>query len=199
MQLNMEKLKKITQLSANQSADALTKLTGVTTEITVVNIHFDELNYQFKQLPSDSYVTGIYLPTRGDLTGSTWLIFPKEVAIKLASLLTKKTFSSHGFDELEVSALKEAGNIICGSFFSVLSNKLGICVTGHLPLFVFDTLSAVLNQLRLWLSNDEEETTFLIELQLSFEKVDIMGYIIMRMNLSKIALIEEALDKLQFD
>lgn len=194
MSFNIEKFKKITQLSANQSADALTKLSGLKTEITVVNIQLTDLSYQFKQLPSDNYVTGLYLQTCGDITGSTMLIFPKEVAMKLAGRLTMRRLSSHGFDELEVSALKETSNIICGNFFSFLSNKLGIIVTWHLPLFIFDTLFSVLDQFRIW-SNDDEGT-LLVEFILRIENEEVVGYIILRMSIPRMAKIEAALNKL---
>lgn len=195
MRLNLNKFKKIMQLAANEAADGLAKLSGSENKIIVTNIHFDELAFQFKQLPSDTYVAGLYLPTCGDVSGSTSLIFPKEVAVKLVNQLTKKSISSYGLDELEVSALKEAGNIICGSVFSYLSNQLGIRVTWHLPLFIFDTFSSVLDQFGKW-SNNEKDITLMVELLLHLENVEVAGYIIMCMNLEKIAQIETALDKL---
>lgn len=191
-------MKKFTQLAdeaASCSASSLSKMTGVVSRINIINIHVKTLAYQFSDMASDAYVTAISLPIRGDIKGSTLLMFPKDISMKLASLLTQEACSSkHGFDAMEVSALKEVGNIVCGSFLTVLANRLNIHVVEHLPVFIFDTLSTVLNQLELQTIDNSEEA-LLVEVRFEFEKTDISGYVILAFGLSDMQVIDDALDK----
>lgn len=195
MTLDMEKFEKLTKEAANRAAGALSQLTGIETNIRILNVHIEKLSYQFEDLASDEYVTAISLPIRGDLKGSTLLLFPKDISMKLAALLTKDTNSStHGFDAMEVSALKEVGNIVCGSFLTVLANQLSVHVVEHLPLFIFDTLSTVLSQLHVQASVDEEDA-LLIEVRFEFDQTDINGYVVLVFGLNDMDIIKKALNQ----
>lgn len=189
------KFKVLAQLSADQASVSLAKLTKSKCTLTILNVDIRDVSYDFKTLSDDSYVTAISLPIRGDLSGSTLLLFPKETAKKMASLLVdNEDVSKSGFNEMEVSSLKEVGNIICGTFLTVLANSLGLHIYEHVPLFVFDTLSSVLLQLEL--ASNKSEAVF-IEVHFNVEGIDISGYVVLVLGINQMREIRAALN--QFD
>jgi len=62
---------------------------------------------------AESMVVGIYLETSGDATGQMIVMYQPEVAYNLIDVLMGQALgTTNSFDEMEVSALGEMGNII---------------------------------------------------------------------------------------
>lgn len=192
MTLDMRKLKRLSQAAANNAATSLTKLTGMNTKIDIYNIQVDQIQNQLKSFSLDSLVASIQLPIQGDIKGSTLLLFPNETAEQLTQILTDDKFHSFTLKEdLKLSSLKEIGNIVCGSFLTVIANKLEIHVVEYLPVITFDTLSTVLNNLHR--EEDEHDAALLIEIHFDFDEKEITGYIVLAFELNELAVLEKKL------
>lgn len=72
------------------------------------------------------------------------LVLKLEDALILSRLfLRKKPNTNKGLSEMEISALNEIGNIVTGSYTTILSDMLGKRILTRVPIFtsgVFDTL-----------------------------------------------------------
>ena len=88
---------------------------------------------------------GVYVPVTGDVDGGSVLFFPMADAVALAkAMLQDDSGTSDELGELEVSALKELGNIVTGSYVSVLADAAGIGLIGHAPLLMHGSLGDAL-------------------------------------------------------
>ncbi len=191
MKLDLLKFKHLSQISADNAANSLTKFTGIKTKINIVSILLNNLTNKFEGINDDSFVTSIQLPISGDVNGSTLILFSNNVAMQLSKILTKQTSSSvNEFTDIEVSALKEVANILCGSFFTVMSNQLKIHIVEHLPLFSFKNLSTTLQDLHAKL---HEDNAILIQINFELQDSTVLGYIIFVFGFKEIQLLSEKL------
>ena len=103
-------------------------------------------------------------------------MFPKETAFTLCDLLIKKEpGSTRGLDELDMSALKELGNIVAGNYLTVLSNVVGAKIVEHIPSFSFDMFGAILEQIVAEFARDVRKA-IVIEVEFIFKPETLKGY-----------------------
>ena len=75
----------------------------------------------------ETIMAGIYLLVEGDITGSImFLLEEKSARVLVSKLMGMDGIEEGDFTEMEISALKEIGNIITGSYLSSLSQNLCI-------------------------------------------------------------------------
>ena len=101
-------------------------------------------------------VVGIYLRYKGPITGNILLIFPKKSALLIREIITGEVRCELIFDEYQISLLKEFGNILVGSYLSVMENLLGMCLVQSVPWFAFDLASAIVDQILIQLGEYSE-------------------------------------------
>jgi len=141
----------------------------------------------------ETRVAGIYLPITGEVTGASLLIFPEPIAYTLSDLLVRrKKGTTHQLTELDKSALKEVGNIICGSFLTVFSNTLKIKIVEHVPEFSFDMFGAVVDQIIAEFAKKADEA-MVIEVKFNFEHANIKGYVVLIFGIDQMKTILDAL------
>jgi chemotaxis protein CheC len=90
-------------------------------------------------------VAAVLMHMLGDLTGRTLLLFPEAVGRRLCDMLLRRPMgATTGFDALEQSCLKEAGNILSGAYMNALSDFMGMLLLPSVPSLVVDLSAAVL-------------------------------------------------------
>ncbi|WP_027621538.1 chemotaxis protein CheC [Acetivibrio clariflavus] len=151
-------LKEIGNIGAGNAATALAKMINKKVDMEVPEVkvmEFREVNEMFggAELP----VVGILLKMTGDLTGSIMLILENTAARILVNMLMGKSNekSKHNseendeincmFDEIEMSALKELGNILAGSYISSLSTLTGLNILPTVPDIAIDMAGAIIS------------------------------------------------------
>jgi chemotaxis protein CheC len=98
-------------------------------------------------------VAGIMLKVTGDLTGNILFVLKQQAAVILVNMLMGKPLDSiddtdesyHEFDEMEISALKEIGNILAGSYLSSLSTLTNLNIAPSVPDLAIDMAGAILS------------------------------------------------------
>ena len=92
-------------------------------------------------------MAGIYLAIEGDITGSIMFLLQEESAHSLVARLmgTAPSKNEDGFNEMEISALKEIGNIITGSYLNSLSTLTNLTITESVPDISIDMAGAILS------------------------------------------------------
>jgi chemotaxis protein CheC len=133
----------------------------------------------------EEIVAGIYLPVKGAVIGAALLIFPKETAFTLSDLLVRREpGTTRKLTELDKSALKETGNIICGTYFAVLANTLQIKLIEQVPNFSFDMFGAIITQIITEFAQNAEEA-LVIELEFLFKPATLKGYLLLLLNVDE--------------
>jgi len=144
----MDVLKEIGNIGAGNAATALAKMLGKKIDMEVPKVkvmEFKEVTEMFggAELP----VVGLFLKMTGDLTGSVMFILENKAAHSLVNILMGKPNDSDNqeFDEIELSALKELGNIIAGSYMSSLSTLTELNIMPTVPDIAIDMAGAIIS------------------------------------------------------
>ncbi|MGE5473475.1 MAG: chemotaxis protein CheC [Ignavibacteriales bacterium] len=141
-------LREIANIGAGNAITALSKLLNKRVDMSVPRVKIMD----FKDIPEilgdpEMQVAGILLGMNGDLTGNILFILRLESAHALVNILMGRQDINQGvqFDEIEVSALKETGNILAGSYLSALSTMLNLNIIPSTPELCIDMAGAILS------------------------------------------------------
>lgn len=173
------RLEELATEAAINASKAMSKLSGQQVMVEISKIEVTKVRQTFPGVGPESMVVGVYLPVTGEIKGASLLIFPEKLAYALCDLLVRrKPGTTHNLTELDKSALKEVGNIICGSFLTVFSNTLKVKIIENVPSLSFDMFGAVTDQVMAQFAKKAEEA-LVIEVKFEFEHTDVKGYVIL--------------------
>jgi chemotaxis protein CheC len=140
-------LKELGNIGAGNATTALSQMINTKVDMSVPRVELLE----FKELPdivggAETIVSGILLMLEGDIDGMMMFMLDKSSARHLVSMLLGTDMpESDEFSELEISALKEIGNIITGAYLSSLSSLIGLKIVSSVPYLSIDMAGAILS------------------------------------------------------
>lgn len=139
-------LKEIGNIGAGNATTALSQMLNTKVDMAVPRVRLME----FKEVGTtmggeEQLVAGIYLGVEGDITGSIMFIQKKESARNMVSKLMGMELEGEEFNELELSALKEIGNIITGAYLNSLSTLTNLCIYPSVPELCIDMAGAIMS------------------------------------------------------
>ena len=110
-------LKEIGNIGAGNATTAMANMLNIRINMDVPRVElltFQELGSAI--CPEDESIVGIYLEVTDDITGSMMFLMKLDSAHYLVNkLMGRPADYAEDFDEMDMSALKEIGNIIAGS------------------------------------------------------------------------------------
>ena len=145
--MQLDVLKEIGNIGAGNAATALAKMLNRKVDMDVPRakiLEFKEVNEMLggAELP----VVGILLKVSGDLTGYMMFILQQNAAAVLVNMLMSRPPDLiEEFTELDISALKEIGNILTGSYLSALSALTNLKIIPSVPDLAIDMAGAILS------------------------------------------------------
>ena len=94
----------------------------------------------------DEIIVGIFLEVQTDIEGSMMFLLKMDSAQFLVNMLMGRD-ADHAceFDEMDLSALKEIGNIIAASYLSALSAMTNLVITPSIPYIAVDMAASILS------------------------------------------------------
>lgn len=139
-------LREIGNIGAGNATTALSQLLNTRIDMTVPRVKLME----FKEVGTtmggeDQLVAGIYLAVEGDVTGSIMFIQKKESARNMVSKLMGMEPGGEDLNEMELSALKEIGNIITGAYLNSLSTLTNLVIYPSVPELCIDMAGAIMS------------------------------------------------------
>lgn len=139
-------LREIGNIGAGNATTALSQMLNTRVDMAVPQVRLME----FKEVGTtmggeDQLVAGIYLGVEGDITGSIMFIQRKESARNMVSKLMGMELEGEDFNEIELSALKEIGNIITGAYLNSLSTLTNFCIYPSVPELCIDMAGAIMS------------------------------------------------------
>ena len=175
----LNKLQEVNKQAALNTSRALSKLIGRPVVVEISRPVLKKVEEVSPIINPEEIVAAIYLPVTGAIKGASLLIFPKETAFALSDLLVKREpGTTRKLTDLDKSALKEVGNILSGSYLSVLSNMLQIKIIEHMPQFSFDMFGAVTSQVISEFAQKAEEA-LVVEIEFTFKPIRLKGYFLL--------------------
>ena len=139
-------LKELGNIGAGNATTALAQMLQTKVDMKVPQVRL----LDFKDVGvvmggEEQLVAGIYLAVEGDITGSIMFILEKNAAKSLVSKLMGMPPAEGGFTEIEISAMKEIGNIITGAYLNSLAQMTGLKMIPSVPDLNIDILNAILS------------------------------------------------------
>jgi chemotaxis protein CheC len=140
-------LREIGNIGAGNATTALAIMIGTKVDMRVPKVGLME----FKEIGAEmggeeTIMAGIYQQIRGDISGSImFLLEEKSARVLVSKLMGVESNSSEPFNEMEISALQEIGNIITGSYLSSLSTLTNMTIDASVPSLCIDMCEAILS------------------------------------------------------
>jgi chemotaxis protein CheC len=145
--LQMDVLKEIGNIGAGNAVTALAKMIDKRVDMAVPKariLGFDKVTQILGG--EEMLVVGILLNVTGDLTGYMMFILDINAARQLINILLGNNEKTNlDFDELELSALKEIGNILTSSYLSAMSGLTNLRIMPSVPELAIDMAGAILS------------------------------------------------------
>jgi chemotaxis protein CheC len=200
-EFELDALREIVAIGAGHASTALSQMTNKKIIVSFPSIKA----YPIEKIPSlvgkpEKLVTTVYLRIEGKRkskkfpVGGLLLIFSEKSAIRLANLLQGK--KSEELDELDKDALKETGNILCGTCLRALTHFLDFEMIESLPGIACDMLNATLDSI---LANiaDKTEAVLVFKTNFTIEGHEIKSYFLILFNPEMYSLLIEKIEKAQ--
>lgn len=145
--LQLDVLKEIGNIGAGNAVTSLAKMLDKRVDMAVPKariLGFDKVSQILGG--EEVLVVGILLHVSGDITGSMMFTMDINAARQLVNILFgNKDSVSIEFDELELSALKEIGNILTASYLSALAGLTNLKILPSVPELAIDMAGAILS------------------------------------------------------
>lgn len=188
------RLQEINELAALRTGEALSKLVGRPASVAFSDPQARRTEEASLTVGPEEMAAGIYLPVTGDVEGAALVIFPKEAAFILCDLLVRRpSGTTRKLSELDESALKEAGNIICGNYVAVMANMLGVRMIEHPPGFSFDMCGAITSQVVAQCAQKAEKA-LVVEIEFDIAPAILDGYLLLIFGMDQINAIVGSLE-----
>ncbi len=148
--LNLDQLdvfKEISTIGAGNAATSLSKLLKKNITMGVPVLKVLEFSQVGKVLGSeDEIVAGVVTPLAGDVKGMILFILKLDDAFNVINTLTKQNYQDlESLDEYAISAIKETGSILSGTYISALSSLTKLHIDCRYPSVSIDMAGAVLS------------------------------------------------------
>lgn len=146
-------LKELGNIGAGNATTALAELINCKVDMMVPQVKLLEFAELGEILGGDEQVlVGIYLQVEGDIDGSMMFTLPQESGLHLVNKLMsgmlgipERDVAEMEFGEMEVSAMKEVGNIITGAYLNALSSITNLKIYPSPPQLGIDYAGALLS------------------------------------------------------
>ena len=140
----LDVLKEIGNIGAGNATTAIANMLGMKIDMNVPNVKLMEVSKLGTAVGAeDETIVGIFLEVMNDIEGSMMFLVDIPSARYLVNkLMMEDVPADKPFDEMELSALKEIGNIIAGSYLSALSSMTNLVISPSVPYIAVDMAGA---------------------------------------------------------
>ena len=143
----LDAMREIGNIGAGNSATALSQIVNKKIDMNVPRVSVIPI----EDVPDlvggpDAIIVAVFLRVYGKAPSNILFLMPKENAFYLADdLLGKPHGTTQELDEMSVSAIKEVGNILSGSYLNAFSHFTNISMLPSIPSLAMDMAGAILN------------------------------------------------------
>lgn len=93
----------------------------------------------------ENVMVGILIMLSGDVKGMMMFLLDEAIAKNLVNILMGREDDSLNFDDIEMSAVMEIGNIISGAYLRSLSEMTNLKIDVSVPMLQIDMAGAILS------------------------------------------------------
>lgn len=140
-------LKELGNIGAGNATTALAQMIQCKVDMKVPQVRLLDFQEVGEAMGGEEQImAGVYLLVEGDITGSMMFLLEEKAAHTLVAKLMQMPENLEGpFSEMELSALKEIGNIIVASYLNSLSVLTNMTIVPSVPDLSIDMAGAILS------------------------------------------------------
>lgn len=171
-------LKELGNIGAGNATTALAQMLQCKVDMKVPQVRLLNFNEIGEVMGGEEQiVAGIYLAVEGEITGSMMFVLEQHAARSLVGKIMGVPVENDEMSEIELSAIKEIGNIITGAYLNSLSSLTNLKMLPSVPDLNIDMLNAILSvpAIEFGIMGDK---ILLIQTQFT-DDVEINGYFIL--------------------
>lgn len=145
--IQLDALREIGNVGAGNSATALSQIINKRIDMNVPNVALVPI----EEVPElvggpDAIVVGVFLRVYGKAPGNILFLMPQKSAFYLVdTLMGREHGTTQKLDPMDMSALKEIGNILSGAYLNAFFNFTHISMLPSIPSLAMDMAGAILN------------------------------------------------------
>lgn len=175
----MDVLREIGNIGAGNATTAIAQMLGARLNMEVPNVQLMEASELGGAIcDEEETVVGIFLEVMNEINGSMMFLMTMESAhIIVNKLMMRDPDYREPFDEMDLSALKEIGNIIAASYLSALSSLTNLRIAPSVPYISVDMAAAILSVPAIMFGQYGDNALF-IETEFGDDK-EMQGYFIL--------------------
>ena len=140
-------LRELGNIGAGNATTAIASMLSIRVNMNVPKVELLEVSKLGASIcPEDEIIVGILMEIKMDIEGSMMFLMRLDSAQYLVNkLIMRDSEYKAEFDEMDLSALKEIGNIIAGSYLSALSAMTNLVISPSIPYLAVDMAASVLS------------------------------------------------------
>lgn len=140
-------LREIGNIGGGSAATALSSILTGRVDMSLPDLRICKIDEITSLLGGpENEIVGILVPMTGDVKGMLLFLLEKQFTHMLINvLLDRKIDSFENINEMDLSALKEIGNILAGSYINAISTLTGLEIRLTPPDIAVDMAGAILN------------------------------------------------------
>ena len=140
-------LREIGNIGAGNAATAISNMLNLKIDMSVPQVELMPVERITTAIGAeDEVIVGIMLGVEMDIDGSMMFLLDMKSAHHLVNRLMMRDLSyDKDFDEMDLSALKEIGNIIDSSYLSALAGITNMTISPTVPFVTVDMAAAILS------------------------------------------------------
>ena len=148
----LDVLTEIGNIGAGNATSAVANMLGLKVDMSVPHVELLEVEKIGSLLgEEEDIIVGIMLGVESDIDGSMMFLMDLPSAHRLVGrmmmmdVVDEERLKSVEFDEMEMSAIQEIGNIIAGSYLNALSSLTNLTLTPTVPYTAIDMAASILS------------------------------------------------------
>ncbi|MFP4660981.1 MAG: chemotaxis protein CheC [Halanaerobiales bacterium] len=174
--IHKDALKEIGNIGAGNAATAFAQFLDTKIDMTVPSVSIVPI----AEVPEvtggiENKIISVLLKVMGEAPGSILLVLSEASTVNLLEMILYKKVDINEVDEVEVSAVKEIGNILSGSYLNAINQMTGLNLFQSVPAFSYDMAGAILSSSMITIV-EESDYALLIETQFMNGNEEIEGY-----------------------
>ncbi|MCR4673825.1 MAG: chemotaxis protein CheC [Lachnospiraceae bacterium] len=140
-------LKEIGNIGAGNATTAIANMLSLKVDMSVPMVDLTPVEKIGSIIGSEEdIIVGIMLGVETDITGSMMFLLDLPSAHHLVNrMMMRDPEYMEDFDEMDLSAVKEIGNIIAGAYLNALSGLTNLTITPTIPYVAVDMAGAILS------------------------------------------------------
>lgn len=140
-------LKEIGNIGSGSAASALSSMLGKAVSMRVPDVRVMDYQQVIDTMGGpEKVITGILVRLCGDIKGMIMFLLEDSFAkVVLSTFLQAEDVRVISLGETEMSAIKEMGNIMAGSYLQALSQLTGLTIDMSVPSMTVDMLGAIMS------------------------------------------------------